>query len=71
MQRGSNERAGGGPSGDRGLLARVRARTEQEHEISRSTLTPHYAAASIGQPPYVALPDCGAIVVQRKCGWGC
>jgi hypothetical protein len=54
-----------------GWLARVRARAEREHEISRSTLTPHYAAASIGQFPYVALPDCGAIVVQRKCGLGC
>ena len=71
MQRYGNDTVGGEPSGSRGLLARVSARAEQEHDISRSTRTPHYAAASIGQSPYIALPNCGIIVVQRKCGWGC
>ena len=71
MQRNGNDEVGGGSSDGRGLLDRVRARAEREHDISRSTQTPHYAAASIGQSPYVALPDCGIIVVQRKCGWGC
>ena len=71
MQRDGDDKTHGGPSDNRGLLARVRARAEQEHDISRSTRTPHYAAASIGQSPYVALPNCGIIVVQKKCGWGC
>jgi len=71
MQRASDEKSHGGPSDRGGLLDRVRMRAEQEHEISRSTLTPHYAAASIGQSPYVALPNGGVIIVQRKCGWGC
>jgi hypothetical protein len=71
MQRGGEGKARGGPSDDGGLLARVRLRAKQEQEISRSTRTPHYAAASIGQSPYVALPNCGVIAVQRKCGWGC
>ena len=53
------------------LLARARARTEHEHGLSLSTDTPHYAAAALGQTPYVALPNCGVIVVQRKGGWGC
>jgi hypothetical protein len=71
MQRYGKDEVGGGSSVGRGLLERVRARAEQEHEISRSTHTPHYAAASLGQSPYVALPNCGVIVVQHKCGWGC
>jgi hypothetical protein len=53
------------------LLARVRARTESEHSLSLSTDTPHYAAAALGQTPYVALPNCGVIIVQKKGGWGC
>lgn len=54
------------------LLARARARTEYEQGLSLSTDTPHYAAAALGQSPYVvALPNCGIIVVQRKGGWGC
>jgi hypothetical protein len=53
------------------LLVRARARTEQEHSISLSTDTRHYTAAALGQTPYVALPGCGVIVVQRKGGWGC
>jgi hypothetical protein len=53
------------------LLTRARARTEHEHTLSLSTDTLHYAAAALGQTPYVALPNCGVIVVQRKGGWGC
>jgi hypothetical protein len=71
MQRYANDEVSGGSSAGQRLLDRVRARVEQEHDISRSTQTPHYAAASIGQSPYVALPGCGVVVVQKKCGWGC
>lgn len=53
------------------LLAKARARTDHEHSLSLSTNTSHYAAAALGQTPYVALPNCGVIVVQRKGGWGC
>lgn len=53
------------------LLAGARARAEHEHRLSLATDTPHYAAAALGQTPYVALPNCGVIVVQRKGGWGC
>jgi hypothetical protein len=71
MQRGGEDKARGRSSDEGGLLARIRSRAKQEQDISRSTRTPHYAAASIGQSPYVALPNCGVIVVRRKCGWGC
>ena len=55
-----------------GLLARARARTEQEHGLSLSADTPHYTVAALGQSPYVALGNGGVIVVQRKCGgWNC
>lgn len=53
------------------LLAQARARVEQEQGLLRSTRTPHYAAAALGQTPYVALPNCGIIIVQKKNGWGC
>jgi hypothetical protein len=53
------------------LLARARTRTEHEHSLLLSVDTPHYAAAALGQTPYVALPNCGVIVVQKKGGWGC
>lgn len=53
------------------LLARARARTEHELSLSLSTDTLHYTAAALGQTPYVALPNGGVIVVQRKGGWGC
>lgn len=59
------------PSRKQSLLAQARARVEQEHGLLRSTRTPHYAAAALGQSPYVALPNCGIIIVQRKNGWGC
>ena len=58
-------------SRQRRLLAKARARTELEQSLALSTDTPHYAAAALGQTPYVALPNGGVIVVQRKGGWGC
>jgi hypothetical protein len=65
-------RTPGGPRKEPGLLARARARTELEHELSLSAGTPHYAAAALGQSPYVALGNSGVIVVQRRCGgWSC
>lgn len=54
-----------------GLLAKARARTGRELDLLFSSDTPHYAAASLGQSPYIAVGN-GVIVVQRKCGsWGC
>jgi len=56
---------------EQGLLAKARARTGRELDLLLSSDTPHYAAAALGQSPYIAL-DNGVIVVQRKCGsWGC
>ena len=71
MRRQSDDEVRAGPTANRRLLARARARAEQERDFLGSTQTSHYAAASLGQSPYVALPDCGVVVVQRKCGWGC
>lgn len=61
-----------GGSGKRaGLLAKARARTEHELDLLLSTDNPHYAAAALGQSPYIAMGN-GVIVVQRKSGtWGC
>jgi hypothetical protein len=54
-----------------GFLARARARTGRELDLLLSTETTHYAAASLGQSPYIAMGN-GVIVVQRKCGtWSC
>ena len=51
-----------------GLLARARARTEQELGYSAPESTTPYASAALGQTPYVAVGN-GAIVVQRRgCG---
>lgn len=52
------------------LLDRARARVTEEKVLSTSTQTAHYAPASLGQSPYVAVPGVGTIV-YRKCGWGC
>jgi hypothetical protein len=52
------------------LLAHARARTEHEHGLSLYADTAHYAAAALGQSPYIALPNGGVIIVQKK-GWGC
>lgn len=54
-----------------GLLAKARARTERELDLLLSNDTQHYAAAALGQSPYIAMGN-GIIVVQRKCGhWSC
>jgi hypothetical protein len=73
MQREQNNvhRTDEEPRKEPGLLARARARTERELDLSFSTATTHYAAAALGQSPYIAMGK-GVIVVQRKCGtWGC
>jgi hypothetical protein len=54
-----------------GLLAKARTRAKQEYSLSLSADTPHYAAAALGQSPYIAVGN-GFIVVQRKCDtWSC
>lgn len=52
------------------LLSKARALTKQEHDLSSRIDTEHYAAASLGQLPYIALPNAGVVVVRRE-GWGC
>jgi hypothetical protein len=43
----------------------------KEISSSLSADTPHYAAAALGQSPYIAVGN-GVIVVQRKCDtWSC
>ncbi len=67
----SDDRPAGGTLGISGLLARARARTEREEDGPASASTPSYAAAALGQTPYVAVGN-GAIVVQRRCtNWNC
>ena len=67
-----DDQATGGSFGMSGLLAKARARTEQElgHPAAEST-TP-YVSAALGQTPYVAVGG-GAIVVQRRgcTNWNC
>lgn len=53
-----------------GLLERARKRTDREKRLADPVHAAHYTAASLGQSPYVALPNVGIIVVQRS-GWGC
>lgn len=53
-----------------GLLDRARKRTDREKRLSDPVHAAHYTAASLGQSPYVALPNVG-IIVLRKSGWGC
>ena len=52
------------------LLEMARLRAEEERNLSATTQNDHYAAASLGQPPYVSVPGVG-VVVLRKEGWGC
>ena len=52
------------------LLEEARARTARERDLSSTTQTAHYAAASLGQSPYVSLQGVG-IVTLRRGGWGC
>ena len=53
-----------------GLLDKARKRTDREKRLSDPVHAAHYTAASLGQSPYVALPNVG-IIVLRKGGWGC
>lgn len=54
-----------------GLLAKARERTGRELDSLLSTDSSHYAAAALGQSPYIAVGN-GVIVVQRKCSnWSC
>ena len=66
------ERMSGGSSGISGLLARARARTEQELGYAAPESTTPYVSAALGQTPYVAVGG-GAIVVQRRSctNWNC
>ena len=58
------------PPAKQGLLDKARTRVAREKDLSTSTQTAHYAPASMGQSPYVAMPGVGTAVF-RKCGWGC
>ena len=52
------------------LLEEARSRAEEECNLSISTKNAHYAAASLGQLPYVSVPGVG-VVLLRKGGWSC
>ena len=57
-------------SGSPGLVELARARMSREHRLSDEVHAAQYAAASLGHTPYVALPNVGVIVVQKR-DWGC
>ena len=67
-----DDRRAGASFGRPGLLARVRARTEQELGGPDSESTTPYVSAALGQTPYLAVGN-GAIVVQRRgcTNWNC
>lgn len=52
------------------LLEEARSRAADERNLSATTETAHYAAASMGQPPYVSLSGVGVVVLRRG-GWSC
>jgi len=52
------------------LLEEARSRAADERNLSATTKTAHYAAASMGQPPYVSLSGVGVVVLRRG-GWSC
>lgn len=52
------------------LLEVARLRAADERDLSATTETAHYAAASMGQPPYVSLSGVGVVVLRRG-GWSC
>jgi hypothetical protein len=67
----TDDRVASGSFSMSGLLARARARTEQELGHSAPESPTPYVSAALGQTPYVAVGN-GAIVVQRRCGnWNC
>ena len=68
----NHDRVDSGSFGMSGLLARARARTEQELGYTAPESTTPYVSAALGQTPYVAVGN-GAIVVQRRgcTNWNC
>jgi hypothetical protein len=62
--------SGSGLSGNSGLLARIRNRTESEQSASSLASDSTRSAAGLGQAPYVAMGN-GVIIVQRQCNWNC
>lgn len=59
-----------GLSGTKNLLEEARLRAADERDLSATTGTAHYAAASMGQPPYVSVSGVGVVVLRRG-GWSC
>jgi hypothetical protein len=68
----NRDRVDSGTFGMAGLLARARARTEQELGYTAPESTTPYVSAALGQTPYLAVGN-GAIVVQRRgcTNWNC
>lgn len=52
------------------LLEEARLRAAEERDLSSTTETAHYGAASMGQPAYVSVPGVGVVVLRRG-GWSC
>lgn len=52
------------------LLEEARLRAAEERDLSSTTQNAHYAAASLGQRPYVSVPGVGVVVLRRG-GWSC
>ena len=74
MQHVSNtyDQMASGPFSMSGLLAKARARTEQELGYSAPEGTTPYASAALGQTPYVAVGNVAIVVQRRGCGnWNC
>lgn len=70
-QNSTTNRTNGGPRDLSGLLAKVRNRTEKEHDPLTSVDGSPYSAAALGQAPYVAMGN-GTVIVQRRCNdWNC
>lgn len=59
-----------GSSETQDVLEEARSRAAEERDLSATTETAHYSAASMGQPPYVSLAGVGVVVLRRG-GWSC
>ena len=70
MQIADDRRVQDGLSEAKDLLEEARLRAADERDLSATTETDHYAAASMGQPPYVSLSGVGVVVLRRG-GWSC
>lgn len=57
-------------SGNKRLLEEARSRAAEERDLSATTRNAHYAAASLGQIPYVSVPGMG-VVALLKGSWSC